>query len=1217
MAIEVILPRSKGTATFPDDMPLEDIERVVKRDMLVDIQTETADAAPAEERRAYLSELGNQMTANLQQTGIGVAHGMARLSQGVNKLLETSARVHSFLLSPLGVPQDNAVVRQFRGASEVAGQSARELSALGEETEGSSLPRTIASGVTSTAPSIAAAPAGLLASVLASAFQQFGSSFADYEQHYLDNGASEAEARGKAAMPAVASGLITGLVTAGFGRTGIEALKAAGPQVFSSTLRGIIKQAGFEGMEEATDEIWQTVVEELTIDPTKAPEEVLTRALTAFGAGVVAGGMFNAATQVRPPLEPQPSAETELVAPSEATADKPDLDIEGGLVPEPALEADPAAAKEALTTPSMPSAATFEPQNKEDVPPADASLALGIVPHGVQIAMEPQPAAPQLDVEVQQQPNDFTIFNNVTSPQHTFWFGKLGGPAKSAWETMALGEMEMRESISRDIDYLVDDTISRLPEGWRDEGAKAFFELLDGRTIEDIEAQPIHDEVKQLARRNKDRLEEIRTTMRDIKRERFATYLQSRTREELIEDYVTNVAPEMTADTLRSMPNVTKQILANNLAAHSYPDNWGISDGTYLLHLFAGQWKVNIVEAGEDGTDTTRFLMRAETPQEAQMKLRDYVRANPEAARLKFRIEAENSIPADVTRLADKQFFNLLNQMKQRLDFDADEVRDATLGILGRKASKEKFFGSLKQRYGAENYETNFRKVMTAYLHGFHRWRVLSRVNNQVQPMIEATRQQGRLEAAAELENILAHLWGKPSDVTLQFDNFLQRIPILRDTVKPLALDRWTRNLRGGVSTLLLTTPRFAVINRLQPLQGLYPILGERLLLRAKRLQHSKEGKALLDRYGVSYDTGTFGEPSVKEKLTRIRERITGERSNQELAFLGMYLHGIQTGLPADQAAAYAKLRGQLMTQFTPLVTDTPPLLRGPIGGTVFQFKRFPIKQLELISRMVRDRNLPGIIRLLGAYTLLGGLAFFLRSLYTDDDDKLAMKRKLNEELGTDMADAVWYGLPGLANVDMSGSLLLIDQPFGETFQEKLGRTLMGPSLGLATTLAQSAATEQREPRALHDRALDTLRRIPTFKPLIDLARTARGDTDIHSSDGELRYRRTLSDVLANLGSFQSANESNMRMAVDAIVELQKERTSLLNQLFVAASGGTDTADTEQQIEQFNQRWPEAAINADEAIAYIKRRASGAGKTDAERMARRKFQSLLPEQPQP
>lgn len=1213
MPIEVELPNGKGIAEFPDDMPEADIVRFVKRDMLVDEQASVEASAGNEQRRAFVGELGNQMTANLQQAGIGITQGMARLSQGVNKLLELSTRVQSGIR---GLPTDNPLTRQFQGASEIAGQSARDLETLGHETEGSSLPRTIASGVVSSAPSIVAAPAGLAAAAATAAIQQFGNSFADFEQHFADEGASEQEARGKAFVPSLASGLITGLVTAGFGRTGIEAIRASGPQTFSQTLRTVMRQAGFEGMEEATDEVWQVVVEELAADPDKTPEEVLTRALTALGAGVVAGGAFQAATQVRTSMEPQPAMQeqTERIAPEEAAQPAPTVP-EADATPATIEEPSPTAAQSAITEPSPPKAATYEPLDKEAVPPADTSLALGIVPSGVQIAMEPQPPLPALDVEVQPQPRDFSIFNNVTSPQHAFWFGRLGESAKSAWQTMALGEMEMREATSRDIDFLVDDLIGRLPTGWRDKGAQAFFELLDGKSIEEIEQQPIHDEVKQLARRVKERLEQIRTTIRDLRRTRFTTYLMGKPRDELIADYVANVAPEMDADTIRAMPDYTKQALADSLAIASYPEDWGISDGTYLPHLFAGQWKVSVVEAGEDGADTSRFLLRADTPDEAQLRLRDYVRANPEASNLKFRIESDSSIPADITRLADKQFFTLLDQMKQRLEMDADEVRDATVGLIGRKASKEKWFGSLQKRYGAANYETNFRRVMTAYLHGFHRWRVLSRVNNEVQPAIEQVRREGRPEAADELDNILAHLWGKPSRLTLEFDNFLQSIPVLRDTVKPLALDRWTRSLRSGTSTLLLTTPRFAILNRLQPLQGLYPLMGERLMLRAKRLQHSKEGKALLDRYGVTYDTGTFGEPGVKEKLARFREAVTGESSNQELAFLTLYLHGIQTGLPATEAASYAKLRGQLMTQFTPLVTDTPPLLRGPIGSTVFQFKRFPIKQLELISRMVRDRNVPGIVRLLGAYTLLGGLAFFLRSLYTGDDDKLALKRKLNEELGNDTADLVWYGLPGLANVDMSGSLLLIDQPFGETFQEKLGRVLMGPAPGLAVTLAQSAATEQREPRDLVDRTMDTLRRIPSVKPLIDLYRVARGDTDIHGSDGELRYRRVLSDVLANLGSFQSANESNMRVAVDGIMELQKERVSLLNQLFVAAMAGTDTADVEQAVDRFNQRWPEAAINADEAVTYIKRRASGVGKTDAERVAKRKMRSLLPEQP--
>lgn len=1196
MSILVELPRGKGVAEFPDGTDEAEIVRFVKRDMLLDEQSSLEEDGDREADAVFRQELGNQLVGNLEQAGIGVAQGMARLSQGVNKLLELGAR--RFGADP--------IAEQFSGASDIAGQASRELEELSAETEGSPLPKAIASGAISSAPSMVVAPLGLAASAVTAGIQQFGNYFADAEQRFTELGDVPDAARAKAFAPSLASGLITGLVTAGYGRTGIEALRAAGPEVFSSTLRNILRQAGMEGMEEFTDEVWQTVVDEVAIDPNKTPEEVLTRAFTAFSAGLAAGGMMQAAVQVSLPDAPLTSeaVNDSIKLVPDSVEPSPEFDIPPEDAP-PAVDAlDPAT----IDAP-LPEAPQFKPLEKGEAP-ATTDLSLGIVPNNMAIAREGSGDNPIVNAIKKEKAADLGTLNNLNSPQWNFWFGRLGESAKGAWERMALGEFEMRESIARDVDFLVDDLMARLPKEWKADGAREFFDLLDGKTIEEINAEPVGDEVKEMASRIKDRLEEIRTTIRDLKRDSYQGFLEGKTRSELIDMYVSNVDPDFNQE-LFDQRNITKEVIAGNIARHFYPDTWGISDGTYIPHLFSGQWKASIQEG-----DTTRFVLRGETPEEVQTKLKDFVRANPEARDLQFVIESDVNIPAEITRLGDKQFFTLMESMREKLNLDSDEVRDATIGVIGRKASKQKWWGSLKQRLGAKNYETDFRKVMTAYLYGFHRWRVLSRVNRQIQPLIEQVRKEGRRNAADDLDEIFKNLWGTPARSTLEFDAFLQKIPVLKDTVRPLALDRWLRSARNIGATLLLTTPKFAVLNRLQPLQGLYPVIGEKALFRAKILQHSQAGKEILDRYGVTYDTGQFGEPGIKEKLSKMREQLTGEKSNQEIAFLAMFQHGLDTGLTADQAASYAKLRGQLMTQFTPLVSDTPGFMRGPVASTVFQFKRFPVKQLELIANMVRDRNVPGIARMIGAFAMLGGLAFFLRSAFTDKEDRFALKRKLDESLGVDQADMLWYGLPGLANVDLTGSLMLIDEPFGDSFFEKLGRFMVGPTGGTVASLVQGLTTEQREARTVQERALETLRKIPMFKGLVTLSDFLKENRDVRTSDGEVAFRRRTSDALVNLGSFQSANESNNRLAADAFRELEAERTSLKNRLFVRIMGGGDPTSITEEIDNFNLRWPEAAINTDEMVSYMKMRAKGVGKTDLDRLAKKRYRGMLPEQPE-
>ena len=48
------------------------------------------------------------------------------------------------------------------------------------------------------------------------------------------------------------------------------------------------------------------------------------------------------------------------------------------------------------------------------------------------------------------------------------------------------------------------------------------------------------------------------------------------------------------------------------------------------------------------------------------------------------------------------------------------------------------------------------------------------------------------------------------------------------------------------------------------------------------------------------------------------------------------------------------------------------------------------------------------------------------------------------------------------------------------------------------------------------------------------------------------------------------------------------------------------------KIADFNQRWPEFAIDAKHLKTYLKRRVADEGKTEPEKMSGKKYESLLP-----
>lgn len=946
----------------------------------------------------------------------------------------------------------------------------------------------------------------------------------------------------------------------------------------------------------------------------------------AAGAGAIRGARRNLIPRVEPITMPEP------VAPATTATARPALEpaaVEPVAEP-PGVSPAAAAAESVPTRPAEPAPTAPAALPPEAPRPAPEPAIAPITPQAAaEIAPGPGAASPaefakrlreppsppvnlpvavdavtKPDVEVVRRNKDYHLFNAFNSGQWSFGFGQLGEFAKAAWERMALGEFKMRESIKRDIQIYVRDLLTSLPREMRKKGGEAFFDVVDGRRMEDIvaewEGKAGGDKVIVAAENLKTRLEEIRTTIRDTKRDSYRSYLQGLNRESLETMFRNTISDQV--DTSK----MTKEQFADGLALSEFPDDWGIADGSYLPHLFFGNWKVEARIAGEQQPS---FVTRAKTAAEAKAKIFELSRKNPEYANAKWTVGQDVVIPADMIRLGDSKFWNMISRMKEQTAGEVN-VKEAVQGIVGRKASKQKWFGSLQKREGFANYSKDFEQVMSAYLNGFHRWKELSSMQRDVQPLIDKVRSEGRINAAQRLDDIMENLWGKPTQSTILFDAFLRQIPGFRDYFKPLALDRWSRNIRSIVSFLTLSTPRFALINRLQPLQGLYPIVGERLLAKGKALQHTAEGKALLDEAGVAFDPGQYAD--VRGGVSKVRdilERLRGESTNQQWAFLSMYLHGLEQGMPKPEAMNYAKLRGQLMTQFTPLISDTPPILHGPLMSAAFQFKRFPIKQAELIVDMVRNGQIGGIARMLAVFGLVGGASLFLRQAWTDKSKRLAFQRMLTKELGEQGANALMYGLPGLLNADLSGSLVLADEPFGDDIYAKAGRTVAGPAVSMPIDITRAVTTEQREPMSAKEKAIVTLRRFPTLRPIAELL--AFNDDEILAPDGETKYRRKVADALVSLGSFRSAHESNQRLAIDAIVELKKEEAKLKNAYYVAKAGGEDTSKVLADIDAFNKRWPEVRITRGDLGEYAAYRRSNARKTDTQRIAGKKYRKLI------
>lgn len=257
--------------------------------------------------------------------------------------------------------------------------------------------------------------------------------------------------------------------------------------------------------------------------------------------------------------------------------------------------------------------------------------------------------------------------------------------------------------------------------------------------------------------------------------------------------------------------------------------------------------------------------------------------------------------------------------------------------------------------------------------------------------------------------------------------------------------------------------PRSIIVNELQPLQTLWPHLTTREFLKVTAQARQKATRSRVAELAARESGGKVEEVDRGKKkwLPDVFSKVS--ESNRIMGHLAGELMADKMGLTGEakarMAADWAK-----KVEFDNSRWDVPPLFRGRIASVLGQFKPFTIKNLErlysdwkeapmgsgsgnlarrakmITSQLaiggVRSVLVPGV-KEIGGVLILGGLA------------KAFMKSGMEEEDANKMAEAVYFGAPGLVEQDLSSSVMLLDSPFGATPTEKIVNLFGGPTLSL------------------------------------------------------------------------------------------------------------------------------------------------------------------------
>ena len=603
------------------------------------------------------------------------------------------------------------------------------------------------------------------------------------------------------------------------------------------------------------------------------------------------------------------------------------------------------------------------------------------------------------------------------------------------------------------------------------------------------------------------------------------------------------------------------------------PDNWGLEQ--YLTHIFPGFYKIRDRRG--------RVLGTANNKLEAKQVIQDLAE-DLEMGAGDFDITSKALFDSDLLRVFKGRVSRTQANIARGTLLTKEEVADSIRGDFNTR-SKIKFFSPVLERRGkSKGYTKDLTTILETYDRGIERWIQLSDLAERVTPTIGDLGKRGYTNLARILESNLGALWGFKHPVNQVFDSMIAATPVLRDTVAPGSLQRITSGLKiGAVNTFLRFNPRYHALNSTQLAATLAPIADGAEIGLGIKLWRSAQGKGILKAHQIS------------DRLGKVEGLAKGlgapERMNQQVAFLTMYGRARRLGLGDQQAATYGLLRGNVYSQFLGLITDQPTAFRKlDPTGMMFMFQRFPVKQAEMLIDLVKDRNFPGVAKFLSVNFLLGGMK--AATLGTGGWLTFKVYKDIQAEYGTPVADMFHVGLPGLVGVDMSGSVTLVNPPFGETWQEKLGNLAAGPILSTASSIIGAAMSDNGiEPSSAKRAFSAMMQRIPLGKSINGFVRLLTGDFDFKDPAGRLRWKGDFKDAIRTMLGARPIAQANLDTFVGAILEMTEKRNEVLNfaalRFGQAKLAGMDIPEgmmktIRAEVDNWNSLWPEFPISGDD-----------------------------------
>ncbi len=806
---------------------------------------------------------------------------------------------------------------------------------------------------------------------------------------------------------------------------------------------------------------------------------------------------------------------------------------------------------------------------------------------------------------VERAPNDATLLDKVRTPSNVFGAipgqkPRFGEAAQGAMQDLLLGEFDMKVEVGRRGERMKEifDGVPRAE--WGKQGSKFYDHVVDPTRDGEMSSQGLKQAKGMRKMMEEDRAENVQI-LRDRQRSSVAKIVEREWRAE----------NGMTGRRLTDKDKAQIEEAVETSLVERFPDDWGVKN--YLPQMHPGSWQI----MRRIDEKTNKQVGTASTPSQAiEVAMQDYA-AHPELSPEAYTVQGKAFHGSDVTRVSDPLYWKTVSGIAREAEglLTPDAVALGMRGQIGRAASRQKFAGFTKKRKGVEGYSKDLTRVMSVYNQSRTRWKYLGDLNRDVVPVIEQLRSSGRPNAAAILEGSFTHLWGKSqSSLSRGFDAGLQYIPGVRDVVKPQAIERWTGYLKTGLHYGLLEfNPRFHFLNSLQTYQTGMPLLSASEWASGSKFYRSKEGKAALEKHGVNYITkGKLGEAGRTLTGYNLREnmgRFAPETYNQRSMWARFYDQARNKGMGDRAAADYAFLRGNVESQFCHLTTDIPSALRGPVASTVFMYKRFPIKNLEMGINLLKDKNFPGAAKWAGAQLLFGGLKGATKpSLWLGGYLTAKAYKAISDEYGETIANTMYFGLPSLIGLDLSNSFGVIDEPYGESIPEKIGNMMMGPPGQITYRILRAARdTKGYEPSAWMRGLSAATQAIPALKSLEALGAIQnsadKGEYDFRDPAGRLKFTTDWKGLLVKSLGGRTVQEGVIDLLAEGMTDIQAIRDKVVDNTVMGIMQSLENNEMPDYsaVIDHNDLYPTAPIDT---VTVLKRTNYRLERKDLDRLAR-------------